>query len=97
MYDQAGAQQQHPFMAAIVAHHAAQEFEVWPENMPAVNLFCRISTQWRSLGMGPSGLDYGVLFACLGRMHLSEQAHDWLFDDVRVIEAEALSIINKKD
>lgn len=46
---------------------------------------------------GYTGLDYNVLFARMDRMKLSDQEYEWLFDDVRVIEAEALKIINKKD
>lgn len=46
---------------------------------------------------GYVGLNYLVLFARMDRMTLSEQEYEWLFDDVRVIEAEALRIINKKD
>ena len=43
------------------------------------------------------GLNYLVLFARMDRLKLSDQEYEWLFDDVRVIEAEALKIINKKD
>jgi len=72
--------------------------EIWPENMPAINLFSSISTQWRTGGMGgTSGIDYNVLFHRIDRMSLPDQDYEWLFDDVRVIESEALSIINKKD
>ena len=46
---------------------------------------------------GYTGLDYNVLFARMDRMQLPDQEYEWLFDDVRVIEAEALKIINKKD
>ena len=72
--------------------------EVWPENMPAINLFTSISTQWRYGGMGgATGLDYNVLFKRLDRMNLSEQDYEWMFDDIRTIEAEALKIFNSKD
>lgn len=71
--------------------------EVWPENMPAINLFSGISTQWRVGMNGPTGLDYNVLFARMERLHLSDQDHEWMFDDIRTIEAEALATINRKD
>lgn len=45
---------------------------------------------------GATGLDYNVLFYRLDRMRLSESQHDQLFDDIRTIESEALSIMNKK-
>lgn len=74
------------------------DFEVWPENMPAINLWNSISTQWRMGGMGGFiGLDYNVLFARMDRMKLSDQDYEWMFDDIRIIESEALSAINHKD
>lgn len=50
------------------------------------------------MGMnGPTGLDYNPLFYVMSRMGLSEVEHDQLFDDIRLIESEALSIINTKE
>ena len=46
---------------------------------------------------GPIGLDYNVLFSLMNRMNLSEQDFDYLFNDVRVIESTALTILNTKD
>ena len=71
--------------------------EVWPENMPAINLFSQLSTQWRTGMNGPTGLDYNVLFVCLDRLKLGDQDREWLFDDIRAIESEALQIIHRKD
>lgn len=87
-----------PSFAGIVALiEAAPAYEVWPENMPAINLFSSISSQWRVGMSGPSGLDYNVLFNRMDRMKLPDQDYEWMFDDIRVIESEALSIIRKKD
>jgi len=71
--------------------------EVWPENMPAISLFSSISTQWRTGMGGPTGLDYNVLFSRMDHLNLPEREYEWMFDDIRVIESEALSIINRKD
>jgi hypothetical protein len=46
---------------------------------------------------GPTGLDYNVLFTRMERMKLDDQRHERLFQDIRVIEAEALTILNTKD
>lgn len=72
-------------------------FALWPENEEAINLFCSISTQWRIGMAGPTGLDYNVLFARMGRMALTDEAHERLFQDIRVVESEALTIINTRD
>ena len=73
------------------------DFEVWPDNMPAINLFSSISTQWRTSMGGMIGIDYNVLFSRMDRMNLSDQDYEWLFDDIRVIESEALAAINHID
>lgn len=46
---------------------------------------------------GPTGLDYNALFARMSRMGLDDQTHERLFQDIRVIEGEALTILNTKD
>lgn len=66
--------------------------------MRAISLFIALQTQLRTGGMGGAmGFDYNVYFARMERMKLSEQEYDWLFDDIRLIESEALSAMNKKD
>ena len=85
-----------PFLASIAALQANAEYQVWPENMPAINLFSTLSTQWIVGSGGPTGLNYIPLFNRLDRLKLTEQAYEWMFDDIRAIEAEALSIMNKK-
>ena len=50
------------------------------------------------MGMGgPIGLDYVALFARMERLRLDDEKHERLFQDIRVIEAEAMTIINTKD
>ena len=68
--------------------------EVWPENYAAFDLFSMLSTQWRMGMNGPVGLDYMPMFAMMNRMNLSEQAYHWMFGDMRIIEAEALTLIH---
>lgn len=72
-------------------------FALWPENEESISLFSSVSTQWRTGMSGPTGLDYNVLFTRMERMKLDDQHHERLFQDIRVIEAEALTIINTKD
>jgi len=85
-----------PFLAGLAAAQASQVYEVWPENMPAINLFSTLSSQLIFGPGGATGLNYMPLFARMDRLKLSEQDYEQLFDDIRVIESEALSIMNKK-
>lgn len=80
------------------ADYETEDFEVWPENMAAINLFITLQTQLRSWGGGGfMGFDYNVYFSRMDRMKLSEQEYEWMFDDIRVIESEALKALNTKD
>jgi hypothetical protein len=76
--------------------YETDDVELWPENEAAIGLFSSLSTQWRVGAGGPTGLDYNVLFYRMDRMRLSDEAHQQLFDDIRVIESEALQILNQK-
>jgi hypothetical protein len=69
--------------------------ECWPENWPAFTTFAPISRQWRMGFAGPIALDYGVLFHRLDRMKLSDEEYEILFDDIRTLEAAALSVLLK--
>lgn len=57
-------------------------------------IFCSMSTQWRSAGAGAYGLDYNVL-PMLFRIYKIDD-EEMALNDVRVMEALALQIMNKK-
>lgn len=68
-----------------------QPVEIWPENVPAYKLWCKVGSQWRYTMSGPASLDYIPLQHELDRMGLSEEDYDALFSDIRVMESEALA------
>lgn len=73
----------------------AEEFEVWEENWPIVEMFLRMQTQWR-IGMnGPTGLDYAA-FEWLCRLYPAKDTA-LLFEGVQLMEYTALSCFNKKE
>jgi hypothetical protein len=67
--------------------------DVWPENKPALDIFWRMSTQWRVGGGGPYGLDYGPMFTLMERRRLSPEEWDALLDDIQILEAEAIALM----
>jgi len=84
-------------IAALLAT-AQPDYEVWPENMVAINLYITLQTQLiAGGGGGVIGFNYIPYFARMDRMKLSEQEYEWLFDDVRAIESVAVPELNKKD
>ena len=71
-------------------------FELWPDNAVAVNVFTAMSTQWN---VGPGGA-IGFLYASLPevwrRLKVPIDKRDAVFDDLRVMEAEALRMMSEK-
>lgn len=57
----------------------ARYFYLWPQNVPAWNLFMACSTQWRHGFSGPTGLDYPCVEVVLRRegVRPSEQSRMW--------------------
>lgn len=69
---------------------------VWPENVRAFHLFSFLATQWRTSMNGPSGLDYGVLFHKMDRMHLTEDDYAELEQQILIMEDAALQCMHAK-
>lgn len=74
---------------------SGEPVEVWPDNLAAVNLFITLGTQWRVGMAGAVGLDYNVLYRKMDRLNLSAAEYDALEEDVQVLEAEALQIMQR--
>ena len=74
----------------------ARNFEVWPENWPAVECFLALSTQWRHAGATgiPTGLDYAAIPA-VARLLGHRRGRD-LFEKLRIMEAEALDVLARR-
>jgi len=67
---------------------------VWPENEVSFLVFGALQTQWR-IGMnGPTGLDYAALPVVLKLHEVAPDKRRQVFDDVRVMEAEALKVFS---
>lgn len=81
--------------AAVRAQMQEKEHhEVWPENWPAVQVFCAMQTQWR-IGMGPpTGLDYSALPSVMDLLEIEDRSE--AFRGMRVMEIEALEIFRKR-
>lgn len=73
----------------------ADEFEVWEENWPVVEMFLRCQTQWRTTMNGVLGLDYGAV-AWLLRLYEVEDQRSML-EDLQVMEAAAMAVLNRED
>lgn len=65
-------------------------YEVWPDAIASVNVFVAMNTQWRGNG---SGLDYSALPEVWRRCGVPRNKRDEIFDDLRLMEGEALTIM----
>tara|TARA_B100001173_G_scaffold292513_1_gene284775 strand:- start:2282 stop:2545 length:264 start_codon:yes stop_codon:yes gene_type:complete len=73
-------------------------FEVWEENWETVVMFLRMQTQWTVTMGGYVGLKYEVLLGASGLMSLYDVSNPReMLEDLQVMEAAALSELNKSD
>jgi hypothetical protein len=70
------------------------DFEVWEENWPAVEMFLRCQTQWRTTMSGVLGLDYGAVAWVLKLYEVEGQRS--MLEDLQVMEAAAMATINTR-
>ena len=75
---------------------APESVDLWADNLPAYELFCGVSTQWRCGAGGATGLDYNVLYRKMDRLGLDPDAYDWLEHDIQVMEGAALKAMHSK-
>ena len=66
--------------------------EVWPDNVPAVNVFRVMGGQWRVGPAGPYALDYGALTGDVWRsVGVKKRDRVLVFGDLQVLEEAALA------
>lgn len=69
---------------------------IWPDNLPSVNVFIAMSTQWRTGMAGATGLDYGALPAVLRLTAVPRAQWPEVFESIRVLEDAALEVMRRK-
>lgn len=78
-------------------HFTPPSVDLWPECALPIEIFSRVSSQWRVGAGGPVGLDYNVVFYELDREGLAGDKRDEVMAGIRVIEAAALGVISGKE
>lgn len=73
--------------------------ELWPQNLPAFRIFDAARTQWRAVagfaGIYWTGLDYTAVTHVA--QHLGLRLDAQALGDIRILEDEALRILNHHD
>lgn len=70
--------------------------EVWPEHWTAYQVFLAMGTQWRIGPSGPTGLEYQSLPIVMEMLDVDQAERAELFGQIRVMEYEALSVMNER-
>lgn len=71
-----------------------QTVEVLPENWLSFLVMDAMGTQWRAGMSGPTGLDYAAIPSVMSLLHIPKKLRNSVFQDVRVMESEALIAMN---
>ena len=82
------------FGLALPEPEAPENYEVWEENWPAVEVFLRCQTQWRTTMAGVCGLDYSAVEWLFRLYGVKDQPA--VLEDLQVMEAAAIKILNKE-
>ena len=69
-------------------------FDVWQENLPYLEFFCRCRTQWTVSFSGVVGLNYPAVESLM-RMMKIENAPEF-FAEIQAMEFAALPVLNEK-
>ena len=83
------------------ARRPIPRYEVWPENMEVVNLFCSVASQWDFVvDMGTvlhRGLNYCKVKSALELMGIKRKRWPALFHGLQVMEQAALTVYREKE
>ena len=82
------------FGLALPEQARTDDFEVWEENWPVLDMFLRCQTQWRTTMSGVLGLDYGAVAWVLKLYEVEDQRS--MLEDLQVMEAAAMATINSR-
>lgn len=73
-----------------------ESISLWADNWLSFSVFTGMSTQWRVSVGGVTGLDYNALPTVMRLKGVKKKQIVQVFNDIQVMEAEALNILLKK-
>lgn len=82
-------------LGIVMPEQLSENFEVWEENWPAVEMFMRVQTQWRTTMNGVLGLDYAALAWLFMMYEVQDQRA--LLEDLQVMEVAVLDAFAKRE
>ena len=77
-------------LVAEVPVSKLEELYLWPENVPAWNLFHAVSTQWIGGDSGATGLNYTGVEVVMRKRRIKRCDEERLFREIQVMERATL-------
>lgn len=81
-----------PKVARYMSQNPPEPPQLYPATGRALDLYALLQTQWHCGMGGRTGLIYAEAFAMMDRLEIPKDAQLPLFQDLQVMEREALSI-----
>jgi hypothetical protein len=75
---------------------SGDDFELYPENAQAWEIFNTLNTQWRTSMAGATGLDYTALESTLRLQRIKPKHHPDIFWRVQHLERGALAAMSEQ-
>lgn len=73
-----------------------REFYLWPENVPAWNLFCKVRTQWNTDNGEPTGLNYPGVEVVMRKHRIKRSEELDVFNKIQAMEEATLKAWSEK-
>lgn len=96
LYRRAPAAQELAAFGIEAADIAEPPVELYPDTLPALDLFAALGTQWRVGQGGVTGLDYAAAESALRLQRAPRSRWPTLFADLRVMERAALEELRRE-
>lgn len=71
---------------------SSRDFELFPDNAKALEVFDKLATQWRRDGGIRTGIDYAALPVVASALGVRQRDRRQLFNDIQVMERETLMV-----
>ena len=84
------------YLVREVEREQADEFYLWPENLPALLLFNDVQTQWQVGPLGPTGLNYPGVRASPAFNRLPVDEREAIFEGACVMERAYLAALAER-
>ena len=68
---------------------------MWPETLPAINLFAKVLTQWRTAPNGIIGLDYNTIDILMNYEAIPMEERGELLSEIACLERGYLSAMRR--